>query len=485
MQKFKTAVNTVMADIQDTKSKKAFEELKKLETTYTERVLERIGLFDKNKNDIKLLIQRNIIKENDLKNMNFYFLNKELIKNNKDIKKLYKTLNLLTEILIKHIIVFKYKNYKKYVNLDNNIIKKAFNNLNEYIEKNEGTLITLNNLIILDKLVSTLINNFIYKLKITTNEDEDFEIADYIDISDYMKILKYIIIIIGINIKISNYIAIISIIEKKQTSKELIDNSLSSQSFGSYDYDIINKIINDESTIYLRNVNRHFRAINKKYKVLKIDLALLNKNNKQILLRIIRTIDLLYNLYLRNASIFISKQPNNINLTITKEILDKVFLPTKTLLNKIILSEKIEAKNLFEIEMIYSIFVNLIDPYMSIPNSIRYTDVVIGKFNKGYKDYKNYVRYISILKKFRDNIKIMANRPSYDEGDESNEDEEYYSNGDPISKTIITPKSSNRSYKSSYKKDNEMESFDFKNLSPEPLSAIKSSPKYSTYFAEK
>ena len=49
----------------------------------------------------------------------------------------------------------------------------------------------------------------------------------------------------------------------------------------------------------------------------------------------------------------------------------------------------------------------------------------------------------------------------------------------------MTPKSSNISYKSSYKKDKSIESIDLKKLSQEPLSAIKSSPKYSTYFTEK
>ena len=99
MKRFKTAVNTVIANFQETKSQIAFEELKKIETTYTERVLERIGLFDKKKNDIKVLIQRNIIKDKDLKDIEFYFSNSELFENNKDIKKLKETLKLFEKVL--------------------------------------------------------------------------------------------------------------------------------------------------------------------------------------------------------------------------------------------------------------------------------------------------------------------------------------------------------------------------------------------------
>jgi hypothetical protein len=79
MKRFKTAVNTVIANFQETKSRKAFEEIKKTEIDYTEKVLERIGLFDKKANDIKILIQRNIIKQKDLETFN---INTELFKNN-------------------------------------------------------------------------------------------------------------------------------------------------------------------------------------------------------------------------------------------------------------------------------------------------------------------------------------------------------------------------------------------------------------------
>ncbi len=52
--------------------------------------------------------------------------------------------------------------------------------------------------------------------------------------------------------------------------------------------------------------------------------------------------------------------------------------------------------------------------------------------------------------------------------------------------SILTPKSSIRSYKSHFNKSNLIDSIIlFQNLSPEPLSVIKSSPKDVTYFGEK
>ena len=95
MQRFKTAVNTVIADIQDAKSRKAFEEIKKTEAVYTERVLERIGLFDKTKNDIKVLLQRT----EKFKDVVNYFNMNEPLKDNKNIIKLKNTLNLLEKIV--------------------------------------------------------------------------------------------------------------------------------------------------------------------------------------------------------------------------------------------------------------------------------------------------------------------------------------------------------------------------------------------------
>jgi hypothetical protein len=94
----------------------------------------------------------------------------------------------------------------------------------------------------------------------------------------------------------------------------------------------------------------------------------------------------------------------------------------------------------------------------------------VGDFQKGYKDFKRYLRYISIIKDLCELLKKISNKETI------------------TYKTMSSPKSSLRSYKSSYKKDFSANSKSSQDLSSEPSNAIKSiksSPKYSTYFTEK
>ena len=98
----------------------------------------------------------------------------------------------------------------------------------------------------------------------------------------------------------------------------------------------------------------------------------------------------------------------------------------------------------------------------------------IGDFEKGYTYYKKFLRYKKILIDFATKIQSILN---YND----------LSTRDFISLkslSINTPKS-NRSYKSYFKNEKSIEyPYYFDDLSREPSSVIKSSPKYSTYFAE-
>jgi hypothetical protein len=470
MKRFKTAVNTVIANFQETKSQIAFEELKKIETTYTERVLERIGLFDKKKNDIKVLIQRNIIKDKDLKDIEFYFSNSELFENNRDIKKLKETLKLFEKVLSINQEKIYLKTPDDKIPLQTSIISTHIKPLTDYIKKYSSSIITIENINNFNKILTSFISKFVYKLLILKNNITNFENG----MRDYMSIVKYIIIILGINIKIINYTIILDIINKKTTNKKLLNNSISSQSLNSnYNkkdiVDIINKNNKDPSSIHLKDAKKYFKNNNNKYKHLIKELELFNK----LIKRVTTTLELLYNLFLRNAPLFIYKLTSRNKIPLTKEILDKIILSV------IIILKELETKKLsFSIlENVFkniSVLTNSIDPYRGGRDDIELKDnIKIGDFQKGYKDFKNYLRYISILKTFNKKVLSLLQYSNND----SSEDSEL--------KSIMTAKSSNRSYKSAFKKDKSIESYDIHGLSSEPLSAIKSSPKYSTYFAEK
>ena len=99
----------------------------------------------------------------------------------------------------------------------------------------------------------------------------------------------------------------------------------------------------------------------------------------------------------------------------------------------------------------------------------------IGDFEKGYTYYKNYLRYKKILIDFATKIQSILNYNDLSTRDFN----------EIKALSINTPKS-NRSYKSYFKNEKSIEyPYYFDDLSREPSSVIKSSPKYSTYFTEK
>ena len=471
MQRFKTSED--LADLQETKAKKAYEELKKIETNYTERVLERIGLFDIKRNDIKVLIQRNIITEEQFKNVQLLFQNTVTYENNKDIKKLKKALELFESILLKYNNLFVYTKEEKTYKLGTTSIKINFKELKDYLEKNNDIIITIENL----NIFSNILSNFIFKFINFIILDSRNIITIGEKFSDFKLIYKCIIIILGINNKIINFIVIINIINNSNDkSKKIINKSMTSQSLNDSIFNndeimnIINKkiyMINNKYDLEFKinNVKNIYKKAYDNYKNIKKYLDI-DFSSIQIK-RIRRTLELLYNLILRNIPLFIY-EPNT-NHKLTKEILDSKF---EEVINKLIIIEDkdLSINLIIELEKKFSIFSSIIQPWSYFRGAIILNPKIkIGDFEKGYKDYKNYLRYIKIINE-TDNL-------LYNLQNDTSEDIEY--------KSVMTPKSSNISYKSSYKKDKSIESIDFKKLSQEPLSAIKSSPKYSTYFTEK
>ena len=473
MKRFKTAVNTVMSDIQDIKSRKAYEELEKIETGYTERVLERIGLFDIKRNDIKVLIQRNIITEEQFKNVQLLFQNTITYENNKDIKKLKKALELFESILLKYNNLFVYTKEEKTYKLGTTSIKINFKELKDYLEKNNDIIITIENL----NTFSNILSNFIFKFInfIILRKSNIITIGE--KFSDFKLIYKCIIIILGINNKIINFIAIINIINNNNDkSKKIINKSMTSQSLNDSIFNndeimnIINKkiyMINNEFDLEFKinNVKNIYKKAYDNYKNIKKYLDI-DFSSIQIK-RIRRTFELLYNLILRNISLFIHNTNTTNNLT--KEILDSKF---KEVINKLITMEdkEVSINSIIELSKKISKISDIIDPYIRCNDHINLKyNIKIGDFEKGYKDYKNYLRYIKIIK--------YTKHLLYGFG---------YSNYNDIKyKSIMTPKSSNKDYTLKFKKNKDISLKNFSNLSPEPLSAIKSSPKDVTYFGEK
>jgi hypothetical protein len=512
MKRFKTVVNTVIANFQETKSRKAFEEIKKTEIDYTEKVLERIGLFDKNANDIKVLIQRNIIKQKDLETFN---INTELFKNNNEIKKLIKTIQLLEEILLRNTNLFLF-----------NVTENIFNKLKDKLTLLSNKIINLSNLEILSNELISLIDNLKNKLSIKGN----IKIIDFDKkYSDYINLIKCITILITINIRILN---IIVILQNNNIEKNviLLSESTPSISLNEFDNEKIIDIITDykQKDVNIKDAKKIFKIEKINYNDINNLIELINKNDK-ILNRIKRTINLLYNLILKNINIFEivtfnikkykefilskNKELNYYNINFSKYIfnredltnsfndsyinelnktkLDVIFLPLITLLKNIedkpitvfilkLLQEEILKlyatfnKNLVSKNLIILKYYLNEDLDPEIETDVSFY-LKIHHFKKGYKDYKNYLRYLSIintLNNILENVfniyKIKLNTTNI--------------------KSIITPKSSFRSYKSSFNKNKSIKSvnsLNFHKLSSEPLSAIKSSPKYSTYFAEK
>ena len=465
MQRFKTAVNTVIANIQDKQSRKAFEkiqkedaqteELTRIGTLNAERILQRMGLFDKKRNDIKLLIQRNIITEKDIE-----LVHTTTYEDNKDIKKLKKTLELFKNLLLSEYNTFKYKKKK----LTREIIVDAFKKIEQHLEINKEIIITLENIENFSKLLETFISNFITKLLVPERYMHGKQF------SDVKVIYKYIVIILAINTKLINYSLIINILNNNTNSKSIIKDSLSSQSPDTrlFSDDDVMKFVNKnfdfsyDLSFNPKNIKKVYKEAHDNYKNIKKYFDSFNV----LLDRLKRTLALLSNLFIRNSSIF-HYRSNGINTIISQTTLDKELLKLNNLISTIKdqkITKEIINKFYKEVDEIDGL---IYYPFRGTNSSIKLKpNIKVGDFQKGYKDFKNYLRYINIIANLRSLLVLLPI-------------------GDKITYNSISPKSSLRSYKSSYKKDLSANYKKFNNLSPEPVSAIKSSPKYSTYYAEK
>ena len=479
MQRFKTAVNTVMADIQDAKSRKAFEEIKKTEEVYTERVLERIGLFDKNKNDIKVLLQRT----EKFKDVVNYFNMNEPLKDNKNIIKLKKTLNLLEKILLKYHGLFRYIQDRSVMELLPTIIKRHFYDLNNYLDLNYDNIIVKQTIIDINNLLQTFMSFLIHRLKINDIK----QLKNHY--SDYMKILKYIIIILKITNNIKNYVNFITY------KDSIIKNSISSQSLNSSSSKKTNilKLLNEnneDSYISLKKVKKLFKTNNKQYKYIKKELELFNKDNKRID-RIKHMFKLLYDLILRNRILF-QYTKNKIKSILSTKQLNSLYISVNKLFKTIERKEITIAilKKLYNITSKFTKIFNENEEEEEEESESEEDDnennslitikfipnLKIKDLNKGYKDYKNYLRYKNIIRDIDYKLESIVKYSK-----EDIDDYKYIK-----SKSIMTPKSSNRSYNSSYKKSNPLEnSLVFSDLSMEIPNTIKSSPKDVTDFGEK
>ena len=168
----------------------------------------------------------------------------------------------------------------------------------------------------------------------------------------------------------------------------------------------------------------------------------------------------------RNNSIFRYKRES-----ITRELLDNLFLPIKSTLSEI-KSTKMTIPLLVTISKELSNFSNIIDIGKGGHTIQLKEDIKVGAFEKGYKDYKNYVRYMSIIVHINFILKAFILQQS----------DVYYD-------IINTPRSSNRIYDRSYKYDDYINPYtrNFHNLEEidkQMHRDKKISPKYSTYFAE-
>jgi len=287
--------------------------------------------------------------------------------------------------------------------------------------------------------------------------------------SDVKLIHKYIVIILAINTKLINYSTIVNTLNNTKNSKSIIKDSLSSQSHNTslFTDDDIMKFVNakfyfgydlDFDPINIKNVYKNARH---NYKNIKKYFDSFNV----LLDRLKRTLTLLCNLFIRNSSIF-SYESNYIDTVISKTTLDLELLKLNNLISTI-KDQKITKDIINKFYMEVDKIDGMINPFRVSRSSIKLKDdIKIGDFQKGYKDFKNYLRYIKIIDNLRS---LLVNLPGTN----------------LITYNSMSPKSSLRSYKSSYKKDYSANYKKFNDLSPESLSVIKSSPLYSTYYAEK
>ena len=225
-------------------------------------------MFDKNKNDIKVLLQRT----EKFKDVVNYFNMNEPLKDNKNIIKLKNTLNLLEKMLLKYHGLFRYVEYRSVMELFPTIIKRHFYDLNKYLNLNHDNIIVKQTIIDINNLLQTFMSFFIHRLRI-------YDITLFENhYSDYMKILKYIIIILKITNNIKNYVNFITY------KDSIIKNSISSQSLNSSSSKKnILKLLNEnneDSSISLKKVKSLFKTNNKQYKYIKKELELiLHYNN--------------------------------------------------------------------------------------------------------------------------------------------------------------------------------------------------------------
>jgi hypothetical protein len=310
--------------------------------------------------------------------------------------------------------------------------------------------------------------------------------------SEIKFLYKYVVIILAINTKLQNYITVINILNNpndptKHGAFIKQDISLSSQSPDTSLFsndDIMDFLDNNSVNPYKQRgftVHTKDKFIKKAYKKTKDNYKNIKKyfdSFNAILDKLKRTLALLYDLIIRNIEIFQCKVMNKTNRDNDKIIVDNdikiSMLNNKILeLNDLINSIKDREITIHLIEKFYEEideFESIISPFSdySIFTFKLKPLTTVKDFQKGYKDFKRWLRYLKIIKDLRT---LLA---QFSEGEET-----------ITYKSIISPKSSLRSYKSSYKKDLSANRKRFNSLQQESLSAIKSSPKYSTFYAEK
>jgi|694.fasta_scaffold08070_9 hypothetical protein len=387
------------------------EDLENFKIAYLEQ-LEKEGYTKERANIILERVINHYIKKDKI----IYFkIDEEKVGKNSLLKKLIETLKVLSELLMKNRNIITDLSYKT------NVLYNHNKDLFEYYDSVKDNILSFKILEDFKKLINIVYNENIILIKINKSK----KIKDFIDgIEDYKNLIKYLVIIENI------YNNIFKFINKTKFQKD-------------YSLSPINDNIDDMVLSNSDNVNsgimRNHRLVIDKNNKLKALLDLFNKNDV-IINRIKRTLNLLYNLILRNINIFYEYSTNDEETEYTEltvETLNKLFED----LNNYIMTFKsgeITSKKLKQLYQLLNKFDNRInETSIEDINITLMFDLKIGDFNKGYKDYKNYTRYIYILHTILLNIKSNL----------------IFINDESKLHTITSAKSSNRSYKSEYKED--------------------------------
>jgi hypothetical protein len=404
--------------------------------------IKRILEFDKYTEQLKSLQQW--IKQQYDHRIEFDNILHETIDTNKIMKKTFSSITLLKMILENNVDNFD-------ITSDNlEEIFKKMDSMIDFYQKKKDDIITID-----------LLNNIRMKLHSLNNEmdtiklKENKKIKDFNKKQDYMNIIKCILILKSTDDDINNFILISDANFDDVFINAYYKQKLFTSEESSSDINSSSRSIKPDFFEYPNH--EYDKYENKKYTI--------QLFNEKLLLRLKRTIVLLKNLLLNNSHIFkyykfdedefrayrgnttsnelfkfteIQAISELEYVELTPAIIEEIFNDIiQYLRNK----NKINKKELIELHKKLEIINVSFNAYLkTIINIDEYKDnLKIGDFKNKYKDYKNFIRYITILNKLEFIIFIAFIN-----------DLQYIELSMP---STLSQKSSNRDYKSDFKRD--------------------------------